>query len=400
MPTTAKVSVYSLNNPNTALSAIATASADYAEIVTGTSLSDGYFYVYGTIDCLNIGADGATADTLQIKVDLDGDFETTGDQHIITLKADGTNLVPAFVGGDGSSGNAYQIANAAQLNHVRKIATNLNYVQTQNVNVAAYCDSTAGWTPIPTFSGTYNGGTKNISNLKIVLTASDSVGLFAQTTGGSITDVRLTDVVGITGRTYVGALVGNNAASIERCSVTGDGTVSTALTGNTDVYVGGLIGYTNGAISNSYSTLNVGSAGNGNYVGGLVGCLGNGVVVDKCYTTGTVAGNIGVGGITGGCINDTSATVSNCVALGASITGSDSSLIGRITGGNGSTVPSLSGCYAIETMTLTPTRAWNATYDGTSTDEPETAAFWTNAGYSTEVWNIKADSYPTLKNIP
>lgn len=52
------------------------------------------------------------------------------------------------------------------------------------------------------------------------------------------------------------------------------------------------------------------------------------------------------------------------------------------------------------TATLTPTRDWNAAYDGTSvTDEPETAAFWTNAGYS-DVWNFEGGSYPTLMNIP
>ena len=53
-------------------------------------------------------------------------------------------------------------------------------------------------------------------------------------------------------------------------------------------------------------------------------------------------------------------------------------------------------------MTLNPPRDWNAAYDGTFVTEGETktAAYWTDAGYSTEVWNIEDGSYPTLKNIP
>jgi hypothetical protein len=77
--------------------------------------------------------------------------------------------------------------------------------------------------------------------------------------------------------------------------------------------VGGLAGWNNGSVSNSYSTRDV----NGVYVvGGLVGCHDVGTI-NNCYSTGSVKGVEHVGGLVGhnvGLPPPSSSIISNCYA--------------------------------------------------------------------------------------
>jgi len=120
----------------------------------------------------------------------------------------------------------------------------------------------------------------------------------------------------------VGSLVGLNAF----------GTVSNSystgtVTGN--VGVGGLVGWNAGNVSYCYST---GSVTGTWVVGGLVGGSEHGTVSD-CYSTGSVTGDADVGGLVGR--NEEEGTVSNCYSSG-SVTGGER--VGGLVGSNGAFV--------------------------------------------------------------
>jgi filamentous hemagglutinin family protein len=109
-------------------------------------------------------------------------------------------------------------------------------------------------------------------------------------TGGTITNAYATGTVGGTGPN-VGGLVGFNSNS----------TISNAYaTGNVSgtLIVGGLVGYGFGAVSNSYATGSV--TGTGTYVGGLVGYNDGARTISNAYATGSVSGaGADVGGLVG-----------------------------------------------------------------------------------------------------
>lgn len=91
------------------------------------------------------------------------------------------------------------------------------------------------------FSGTFDGRGYTISGIRIYKelrnqNKNKNVGLFGRTTGATVKNVILADIV-ITGYRYVGGIVGNcTSSSVENCLVLGEN-----LTGG-DKYVGALLG--------------------------------------------------------------------------------------------------------------------------------------------------------------
>ncbi|MDD5193476.1 MAG: GLUG motif-containing protein, partial [Candidatus Nanoarchaeia archaeon] len=100
---------------------------------------------------------------------------------------------------------------------------------------------------------------------------------------------------------HVGGLIGlmSEAGLAENCYSTAKVNLTGTVAGN---YVGGLIGYNNGTLRNSYASGNVSGYGK---VGGLIGYLGydNAVVfISNCFATGNVlkhASGTGLGGLAG-----------------------------------------------------------------------------------------------------
>lgn len=189
-----------------------------------------------------------------------------------------------------------------------------------------------GFTPIGTlqnkFSGGFDGLGHQIAGLVINRPDEDTVGLF-----GAIyqdTTVRNLGLLGgsTTGNQYVGGLVGFSWGIISNAYATGTviggnvvgglagvssiGTISDSYaTGEVtgDYNVGGLVGSA-GTIINAYATGRV--TGSGNFVGGLVGGLYSGSISNS-YATGPVIGaSSNVGGLagysSGGAINNSHAT--------------------------------------------------------------------------------------------
>jgi len=196
-------------------------------------------------------------------------------------------------------------------------------------NYDATPDGTYAQAPIQsTLTGRLEGLGNTISNLHIVdATAGDYVGLFAQVQGGTIENLRLTNVtVQATGNSSsssnAGGLVGYNAGTLFGDSVTGHVTGSYASVGG----LAGGQGY--GATSNSFSTATVKGTKAG-AAGGLMGFQVNSASVDNSYATGTVTGGSGMN--VGGLIGSNTEPVRDSYATGA-VTGGGTAQVGGLIG--------------------------------------------------------------------
>jgi hypothetical protein len=180
-----------------------------------------------------------------------------------------------------------------------------------------------GWQPIGTyderFTGSFDGQGYEIRDLFINRADESGVGLFGDVAsgGGIIKDTGVVDVT-VTGNSYVGGLVGYSTGTVSNsysnANVTGTGQQESLClgglvgvnTGNVSnsyargnvagtgrqqsLSVGGLVGLNTGTVSSSYSSTNVAGTGEQQslYVGGLVG-VNTGTVRD-CYFSGNVTG--------------------------------------------------------------------------------------------------------------
>ncbi|HHT97698.1 MAG TPA: prepilin-type N-terminal cleavage/methylation domain-containing protein [Clostridiales bacterium] len=185
------------------------------------------------------------------------------------------------------------------------------YVQMNNIDLNVYDN----WEPIGSydskFSGSFDGNGYKITNLKINRPNMKSIGLFGATGGTTIKNVALEDV-DINGNSYdnmwTGGLVGYSESTITNSYVTG------VVAGGANA--GGLVGWVDNSstISNSYSTCAVESIG---ATGGLVGQVKGSSTVSNSYATGDVKGTgISTGGLVGSADANASTTIKNSYATG------------------------------------------------------------------------------------
>ena len=233
-------------------------------------------------------------------------------------------------GGDGSSGNPYQIADVYGLQGMASqslLSDNFVLANSIDASGTAGWNGGAGFVSIGTdgngttlnssqgFTGSLQGQGNQIDGLTVNRGSANYVGLFGSIgAGGLINNVGLTNA-NITGSDFVGGLAGlTTSANITNSYVSG--TVSG------DTFVGGLVGDNHlTAINNAESlatvtgfdavgglvglntgTINIADAvgtvsGNAD-VGGLVG-LNSGGTITTAYATGSVSGNAAVGGLVG-----------------------------------------------------------------------------------------------------
>jgi hypothetical protein len=186
-----------------------------------------------------------------------------------------------------------------------------------------------GWEPLGTImewgyrlTGTFDGQGHEIRDLFINRPGDYYVALFgAVGQEGVVENTGVVDVA-VTGGDSVGALVGFNEGAVSDSystgTVTSDGYDAGGLVGYnygsvSDAYssarvigthrVGGIVGVNEygwvgaeGTVSNSYST---GAVTGEDYVGGLVGWNRNDATVADSYSSGRVIGNSGAGGLVG-----------------------------------------------------------------------------------------------------
>ena len=212
----------------------------------------------------------------------------------------------------------------AALNNLVYVAENTSrwatsYTQTANINAWWTCgwDYQKGWTPIGNNTTKYTGTTYDGGGYTIS-------GLFVN---------RLVDTQG-----FIGAATN---ATIQNL-----GMINVNITG--DYWVGGLIGYllTGGIINNCYSTGQVtGKLGlYGSKVGGLAGYM-NGSTINTSYSSATVSGVKELGGLVGTC---QSSSINKSYSLG-NVTGSGEMLGGFV--GNKTSTGTIANCYSRDNVT-------------------------------------------------
>jgi len=309
-----------------------------------------------------------------------------------------------FLGGDGSSGNPYQINNCSALQAMKDDLT-AHYVLVNDID----CSDTINWNlnagfePIGNgmyndFEGSFNGRNHIIRGLYIYRPSTSYVGLFGFVESDSnITNVGLINV-SITGDSYVGCLAGTNEGEINRTfCVAGNITGISTITG----MIGGLVGKNNyGTIGNSYS---INTIKCGQFVcGGLVGQNEGGDIIDSysasnitngvLYLGGLVASLLwpsptiknsfatgifsGGGGYIGGLVGDTDATTAITNSFYNNRTGNPDVCVDDTEG-------SIS-CIAIQN---------NESYFYNSSNEPLASWDFTN------IWQENENNYPTLEGF-
>lgn len=264
------------------------------------------------------------------------------------------SLVAQYSGGNGTSGNPWQIANVNDLINLSKNTAHWgnDFIQTADISFNADeqavdwdgdgsatwdAEDQLGFSPIGNnsnpFFGAYNGQEFNISNLFINRPNQDYVGFFGygQSGGGTVQNIGLINL-SIIGQDNVGGFFGADTETITNCFASG------TIEGRDNV--GGFVGANFiGDISNSYSNVTVNGR---NAVGGFCGNAYNipGLSISNCYSIGNViaTGN-NVGGFIG---SNTQNDISNCFAR-VNVTAINSNNVGGFVGYTISA--SIDNCY-------------------------------------------------------
>ena len=254
----------------------------------------------------------------------------------------------AYSGGDGTACNPYQIANVVDFQQLTIAPNNWNmsFILTADIDltgltftqapIAPDTDSVTSFFQGTQFTGIFDGSSHTISNLTITASTKDYIGLFGHVgSGGQIRNLGVVNV-NITGRDYVGGLVGDNDGMLTACYATGP------VSGRDDV--GGLVGYnSSGTITSCYAT---GSVSGRRYIGGLVG--ENHGWLTTCYATGPVSGTDLYSDYIGGLVGFNHGWLTTCYATG-SVTGTNH--VGGLVGEN--FYGTLTACYATGSVTGT-----------------------------------------------
>ncbi|HLG81047.1 MAG TPA: S8 family serine peptidase, partial [Bradyrhizobium sp.] len=230
------------------------------------------------------------------------------------------------LGGDGSSGKPYQIADVFGLQGIGSASLlGQNFVLAKAIDASGTknWNGGAGFVPIGTennpFTGVFDGGGKVVDGLTVNTTGVLS-GLFGQN-DGTIRNLGLTNVSisnfwsGQDDNAYVGALSGINNGSIINTFATG--TVASNSTSSLAPDTGGLVGMNAGSISQSHADVSVTdtSTGIGTFLGGLVGFnLG---VIEQSYAAGPVTNaSNSPGADVGGLVGANELTITGSYASG------------------------------------------------------------------------------------
>ena len=241
--------------------------------------------------------------------------------------------------GSGTSSDPYRIFNATQLSQLRNFLNQEGvYFKLQNdIDLTDWLADNypgQGWQPVGSsaepFKGILDGNNKTISGFSITRSSTDYVGLFGYVTGATIKDLTLKG--NISGKAYVGSLIGYGTATVTNYTfegnVTGTGsytggvggyqtTASTNLTVKATVkgasYTGGVYGYGAGITTATFTGQVTGS---GSYVGGLEGSVAG--TFSSCTVNGPVKSTsssaLYVGGLFG--YSRAAITANNCMQEG------------------------------------------------------------------------------------
>ena len=307
-----------------------------------------------------------------------------------------TVLAGTYSGGDGTAEYPYQIADVNDLLELSATTAdyNKNFILTADINltgrtftqapIAPDTDSETDEFQGTQFTGVFDGDSHTISNLTITVSTQDYIGLFGSVGFGSQIHNLGVENVNITGRDYVGGLVGNNDwGTLTVCYATG------TVNGNSSV--GGLVGYNAyyQSIAFCYAT---GAVNGTSRIGGLAGS--NKGLLTSCYATSAVSGTDSIGGLVG---LSWRGSLTNCYASG-SVSGTGYNVGGLV----GWTYFSyLTTCFwDIQTSGQTVavgSGIWAGKGAGKTTSEMKTLSTFTSVGWDfASIWAMPLGQYPVL----
>ncbi|MBA7635142.1 hypothetical protein ES703_42743 [subsurface metagenome] len=256
-----------------------------------------------------------------------------------------------FSSGMGTSASPYVVMDVNQLQDMYS-AWDLYFELGQDIDAIATSGWNAGAGFIPVcetglhdyFTGSFDGKGYDIDSLFINRPGTNYMGLFGFVAGNAaIKNVGVTncDITGDDGTgALIGYILGFGVVEVEACHSSGVVNASWGADG-----IGGLMGEVGSPanISQSYSQCQVNGAASGSNVGGLIGSVNHAnVVLNQCYATGAVTtvagGDWGSGGFAGYC----NGQVSKCFATG-DVSGEDG--VGGFVGDTGGN-SDISDCYA------------------------------------------------------
>lgn len=291
--------------------------------------------------------------------------KTTVTPALIVIVTVFLSALPAWAqygGGTGEPGDPYLIYTAEQMNEIGANWRNdwdKHFRLMDDIDLSAYVGKDfkiIGSSSGNAFRGVFDGNDNRIWNLTYTSTNRDYAGLFGYLKGSQaqIKNLGLVNPnVGAGTGSYVGSLVGYNEGTITNCYASG-----VRISGKNRI--GGLIGYNrNEAVTNC--NVRGGSVSGEQEVGGLVGY--NGAGIENCHSTCGISGKSSVGGLAGdnrgtiadstargriradedeagGLVGDNSGPLTNCSARG------DVLGRGRIGGLAGSNSGSITNCWA------------------------------------------------------
>ena len=272
--------------------------------------------------------------------------------------------ISPFAGGDGSSGNPYQITSCAQLQAINTSRSSHYILEndidcsgtaTLNPNVSEWVDGVVGGTLIPddyssvthtdivvsnngyfgfdpigangpAFTGSLDGNGKTISNIWIFRKGTGANGIFGSADGATITNLTITNS-NIVGAGNTGALVGYMTGGTISNITLSNNMVRTYLAYNG----GGLAGRVENSavISNVINTGGV-VHGSGDIIGGLVGSLYGSTLQDSSSSA-DVDGGWEIGGVIG---EGVYATITHTYSAGGTVTSNRSEYLQMKTGYN------------------------------------------------------------------
>lgn len=301
---------------------------------------------------------------------------------------------------------SYTIRNAAELAGLSQLVADGVDFSNTTIYLATDIDlNNNSWTPIGTykstgtstpFSGTFNGQGHTISNM-MINSSTLPIGLFGFVQNGTVQNLTVTgsvttsaitahgtagiigrtsyslvencvSEVSVSGRQYIGGIVGNADYGTTIRSCTNKGTIN-----GTNYYIGGIVGIMYDGLIQSCTNIGDvastgGTSGSGYCVGGIVGRASYGTEIRNSSNSGTIEGygginsSSGTGGIAGSLQNSSSSDYGDSIIYGCFNTGTitgPATCAGGIVGGAGSTSTSSSGaiyveyCYNLGTINTT-----------------------------------------------
>jgi len=327
-----------------------------------------------------------------------------------------------YSGGTGEPNDPYLIVTAEDMNEIGADSNDWDkhFLMVVDINLADYNGTEfniIGDFGIR-FKGVFDGNDHKVWNFSWDSSGRDYIGLFGCVdTEGQIKNLGLENIdVNAVNGSWVGGLVGWNRGSISNCYVAGTVKGPNGAGSGSDYYnIGGLVGYNffNGSISNSYVVGCV--SGIDFYTGGLLGT--NNGTVSNCYAATIVSGKNDTAGLVG---HNCHGTVSNCYATG-SVSGY--CITGGLVGHN--CFGTISNCYAVASVDgdvytgglvgrsggTVSDSFWDIQTSGQSTSDGgegkttaqmQTESTFTDAGWDfIEIWDIgENQTYPFLRTHP